>query len=59
MIAYVFRKNGECGRMDIRGLPWEMTVEHTEKAILEGLNRALTTHRDNPFTKVIIMGLQV
>lgn len=59
MTAYVFRKNGDCGRMDIHGLPEGMTVEHAETAILEGLNRALTTHRDNPFTKVIIMGLQV
>lgn len=55
MTAYVFRKNGDCGRMDIHGLPEGMTVEHAETAILEGLNRALTTHRDNPFTKVIIV----
>lgn len=38
MTAYVFRKNGDCGRMDIHGLPEGMTVEHAETAILEGLS---------------------
>lgn len=54
MTAYVFRKNGECGRLSLSKLPDGMTIHKAEEMLVEGLNQALTTHKDNPFIKALI-----
>ena len=54
MTAYVFRKNGECGRLSLSKLPDGMTIRQAEERLVEGLNQALTTHKDNPFIKAIV-----
>lgn len=54
MTAYVFRKNGECGRLSLSKLPDGMTIRQAEERLVEGLNQALTTHKDNPFIKALI-----
>lgn len=54
MTAYVFRKNGECGRLSLQKLPDGMTLHQAEERLVEDLNHVLITHKDNPFTKAII-----
>lgn len=55
MTAHVFRKNGECGRLSLKRIPDGMTIHQAEERLVDDLNQALTTHKDNPFTKAIII----
>ena len=54
MTAYIFRKNGECGRVELAKIPDGMTIHQAEERLVEDLNEALITHKDNPFTKAVI-----
>ena len=54
MTAYVFRKNGECGRLSLSNIPEGVTLQQAGEMLVEGLNQALTTHKDNPFIKALI-----
>jgi len=53
MTAYVFRKNGECGRLSLSKIPEGVTLQRAGEMLVEGLNQALTTHKDNPFIKAL------
>lgn len=54
MTAYVFRKNGECGRLELKRIPDGMSLHSAEDLLVQRLNEALVTHTDNPFTKALI-----
>lgn len=54
MIAYVFRKNGECGRLELEKTPEGASPGEIEQALLATLNGSLKTNKDNPFTKAIL-----